>query len=158
MIDNSNPLFVVPRNEEPSHLRRVFRRTLYLRLLDGEFILWCFETGRMARHASDLLRHQRVIISDTQAFGNDLLKAMNEVGVGSVPGRRRLLILHCLRFLPSRITPTEQHALYEMWRSLGNSFFVFHPDQKVELTESAIVTLCHDVGAFNRQLTKSQPK
>lgn len=154
MSGNDNSHFVVSREEEPSGLRRIFRRTLYLRLLDGEFILWCFETGRTARHSSDLLRDERVVISDTQAFKAELLRAMEEVGVGSVPGRRRLLILHCLRDLPGGLTPTETYALQEMWRHLGNDLFVLPRGQKKELTDSEIVTLCHEVGALNRHLTK----
>ena len=153
MTNNSNPQFVVPQEKKPSYLRRLFRRTLYLRLLDGEFILWCFETGRTTRRTSDFLRDPRVVVSDTQAFANDLLKAMNDVGVGSIPGRRRILILHSLRF-PGEIAPTEKYALHEMWKNLGSDFFVFNSDQKEKFTDSSIVTLCDEVGALKNELKK----
>ena len=153
-VDN-NSSFLVPREAEPSRLRRMFRRTLYLRLLDGEFILWCFETGRTARHSSELLRHERVVISDTQAFKDALLNAMNEVGVGSVPGRRRVLLLHSLRSLPGGLSPTEKYALYEMWRRLGSEFFVIPAGPK-KLTDPEIVTFCQEVGAPDRHLRKVQ--
>ena len=153
MINNGDLQFVVRQEEKPSYLRRLFRRTLYLRLLDGEFILWCFETGRATRHTSDLLRDPRVIISDTQAFANTLLKAMNEVGVDSVPFRRRILILHSLRF-PSEIAPTEKYALHEMWKNLGSDFFVFNSEQNEKITDSSVVTLCSEVGALKSELKK----
>ncbi len=154
MSENTNPQFVVPGEEAPSCFRRLFRRTLYLRLLDGEFVMWCYETGLTARHASDELRHQRVIVSDTQAFSIQILKAMNEVGVGSVPGRSRMLILHNFRFHPDAISPTEKYALYEMWKNYSRNFWVLDPNHKEKLTDSAIVTLCREVGTLKPHLKK----
>ena len=136
--------FVIPGNQRPSFLRRIFRRTLYLRLLDGEFLLWCFETDQATQHSSDFLRQQRVVVSDTEVFAKELQKAMNEIGVGSVPFCKRFLVLHSLRFHASELAETEKYALYEMWRKFGRDFYVI----STELTNSAIVEICSEVGAL----------
>ena len=119
MAETNSIQFVVPRDEAPSYLRRLSRRTLYLRLLDGEFILFCFETGQCAHHTSELLSDKRVIVSDTQAFVEVLRKAMVEVGGASVPRWGRVLIFHCLRFASDSPSRTETYSFYEMWKSLG---------------------------------------
>jgi len=155
MIEDDSTQFVIPQEKEPSYLRRLFRRTLYLRLLDGEFILWCFETGRMIRRASDLLRQQRIVVSDTQAFAKELLEAMNDVGVGSTPFCRRLLVLHCLRQEQYDLTETEKYALYEMWKKFGRDFFVIPSDQTKKQTSSSIVEICYETGAFMPQLKRA---
>lgn len=88
-MELDNPKFVVPRELKPSPLRRFLRRTLYLRVLNGKFILWCFETERETRMDTEILAHPRVVLSDPQSFSDVLLGAMREVGVSRL-GKREI--------------------------------------------------------------------
>lgn len=154
-MNSKDPQFVIPREEQPSAMRRLLRRTLYLRLLDGEFLLWCFETVRSYREHTDLLSHPRVVVSDPQALSKALRKAVAEVCGSSLFRQRSVLILHCMRAFQDGLAPIETQGLYETCKRVGmQEFFVLLPEQLKELTDSAIVTLCHEVGAFNRHLTK----
>lgn len=137
-------------------IRRLLRRTLYLRLLEGEFVLWCFETGRTSRQNTDSLSHPRVVVSDFQALSTYLAKAIDEVCVRRFFILRRVMIVHCLRKLDGGITPAENITLYETCKRLGtNEFFVISKDQQIhQMSDSEIVTLCHEIGGFVRHMRK----
>ena len=150
----SNPKFVIPRELQPSALRRFLRRTLYLRLLDGQFILWCFETNCLCQKASALLSHPRVAVSDPQAFADVLQVAMRDVGTSRF-FLHPILIVHCLREFDGALTPLEIQALFHVSRRLGVAdFFILPPEQIKEMTDERIVMLCHEAGALQRELNK----
>ena len=158
-MDNANPTFVIPRELQPSALRRFMRRTLYLRLLDGQFIMWCFETNRLCRKRSELLSHPRVAVADPQAFAGVLQGAMRDVGMSRLFRRHTILILHCLKGLGGALTPLETQALFQVSRRLGAAEFFFLPPEQIrQMTDAAIVTLCQEVGALRRQLTKKRTR
>lgn len=154
-MDIANPEFEVPRELKPSPLRRFLRRTLYLRILDGSFVMWCFETERESRRNTDLLAHPRVVLSDPQAFSALLQEAMREVGVSRLFRQQTILILHCLRDFDGDLTPLETQACFETSRRVGSTEFFFLPlKQWKETTDRTIVTMCQEVGALRRRLTK----
>ena len=155
-MNNDDLQLVIPNQEQPSTLRRLFRRTLYLRLLEGEFVLWCFETGRTARQATDLLSHPRVVVSDFQALSAYLTKSIDEVSGRRFFILRTVLIVHCLRKLEGGITPAENITLYETCKRLGvNEFFVISKDRQIhQMSDREIVTLCHELGGFVRHMRK----
>lgn len=148
----ANPELQVPREQQPSGLRRLFRRTLYLRLLDGQFILWCYETGSLTRQESDLLAHPRVVVSDPQAFLPLLQRAARAVGVRRLFPPQRILLLHCLRQLTGDLTPLEKQALVEISKRLGVTEFFLLPTSPREMRDEEIPGLCQEVGALRRRV------
>ncbi len=145
----------IPDELCPSLWRMLFRRTLYLRILDGSFILWCYETNRQIQKETDLLDHPRIAVTDQRSFVRILIQAMKEVGVRRFSFKQMILIVHSFRSFDDDLTPLEKQAFDEIRvRSGGSETFILPKEQKIEITNTEVVTMCHEVGELRRKLKK----
>lgn len=150
-MEKTDATFVIPEALQPSALRRFARRTLFLRLLDGRFVLWCFETNRTSQKTAACLSHARVAVSDPAALEDALRDAMQEVGVNRLFHPKTILILDCHRGFNDPLTPLEKQALSRLGHRLGAAELFFAPP---ELADADVATFCHEVGALRRRFTE----